>query len=87
MDRVAHCYNCDIAFRCKGELNGKALWRGNPQAIVMLIGEAPGAEEEETGVPFIGAAGKFLDSVLLQVGLDPEKDVYITNLIKCRPPQ
>lgn len=58
---------------------------GNPKAEVMLIGEAPGANEDKEGKPFVGAAGKFLTELLNSIGLD-RKSVFITNLVKCRPP-
>ena len=58
---------------------------GNPQAEVLLVGEAPGANEDEQGIPFVGRAGKFLDDMLAIIGLDRTK-VYITNIVKCRPP-
>jgi DNA polymerase len=52
----------------------------------MLIGEAPGRSEDRKGEPFVGTAGKFLDSLLCQNGLS-RKDVFITNIVKCRPPE
>ena len=52
----------------------------------MLIGEAPGAEEDATGLPFVGRSGQLLDQLLLQAGLDLTRDLYICNAIKCRPP-
>ena len=61
------------------------LGDGNPDADIVLIGEAPGKSEDEQGIPFVGAAGKFLDKMLEQVGLD-RSDVYITNIVKYRPP-
>lgn len=60
--------------------------RGNPLARLMLIGEGPGQHEDETGLPFVGRAGKLLDQILASVGLDQEQDVYICNVVKCRPP-
>ena len=59
---------------------------GPPNARLMVVGEAPGANEDETGVPFVGAAGQFLDLLLATVGLDRKKSVYIANVLKCRPP-
>lgn len=59
---------------------------GSPTARVMCVGEAPGANEDETGLPFVGRAGQLLDRLLLSVGLCRE-DVYICNVLKCRPPQ
>lgn len=58
---------------------------GNPDADVVFIGEAPGKKEDETGVPFVGAAGKFLEEMLQLIHLD-RKDIYITNIVKYRPP-
>ena len=59
---------------------------GNPEADVMLVGEAPGASEDEQGRPFVGRAGRLLDEVLAEAGLERE-DVYITNVVKARPPK
>jgi DNA polymerase len=59
--------------------------QGNHEAKVMFIGEAPGADEDASGVPFCGAAGKVLDRMFNRIGLKRE-DVYICNVIKCRPP-
>jgi len=58
---------------------------GNVDADIVFIGEAPGKNEDEQGVPFVGAAGKFLDEMLLEAGLK-RTDVYITNIVKYRPP-
>lgn len=60
---------------------------GNPNAKIMLIGEAPGADEDATGTPFVGRAGKLLNEFLKEAGIDRQKDIYICNTIKCRPPQ
>jgi DNA polymerase len=60
---------------------------GNPQASVMLIGEGPGQQEDETGVPFVGRAGQLLTQILSSVGIDRKRDIYICNTVKCRPPQ
>ena len=59
---------------------------GNTEAEVLFIGEGPGANEDEHGLPFVGAAGKLLDDMLAMIGLKRET-VYITNIVKCRPPQ
>ena len=59
---------------------------GNRQAEWMLIGEAPGAEEDKQGVPFVGKAGQLLDRMLMAIGLQREQ-VYIANIVKCRPPE
>lgn len=62
------------------------IQRGNPRAHVMVIGEAPGEEEDEKGMPFVGRSGGLLNKMMKGVHLDPTKDVYITNMVKCRPP-
>lgn len=58
---------------------------GNPDADIVFIGEAPGKNEDEQGVPFVGAAGKFLDEMLAMIQLE-RQDIYITNIVKYRPP-
>jgi uracil-DNA glycosylase family 4 len=58
---------------------------GNPEANLMLIGEAPGEEEDRRGEPFVGAAGQLLDKILAAIGFD-RAEVYIGNILKCRPP-
>jgi DNA polymerase len=58
---------------------------GNPAAEIVFIGEAPGKNEDEQGLPFVGAAGKFLNEMLAGIGLS-RKDIYITNIVKYRPP-
>jgi DNA polymerase len=58
---------------------------GNVNAEIVLIGEAPGKNEDEQGLPFVGAAGKFLDTMLASAGMN-RQDVYITNIVKYRPP-
>lgn len=59
---------------------------GNPDAKFMIIGEAPGKDEDEQGVPFVGRSGKLLTQILTSLGID-RKDIFITNSVKCRPPQ
>jgi uracil-DNA glycosylase family 4 len=59
---------------------------GNPDAEIVFIGEAPGKNEDKTGLPFVGAAGKFLDEMLGMINLKRE-DIYITNIVKYRPPE
>lgn len=60
---------------------------GMPNHKLMLIGEAPGFYEDQKGLPFVGKAGQLLDKIFESVGLSREKDVYICNTIKCRPPE
>ncbi len=71
----------EICKKCKNIVVGK----GNLNADIMIVGEAPGRKEDEQGEPFVGAAGKNLNKLLEKVGLNLE-DVYITNILKCRPP-
>lgn len=59
---------------------------GSPEARLMVVGEAPGANEDASGLPFVGQAGRFLDLLLACVGLSREESVYIANVLKCRPP-
>jgi len=62
------------------------IYRGNPQARLMIVGEAPGPEENKVGKPFVGRAGQMLDQVLQAVQFDPEQDVFITNSVFRMPP-
>jgi len=59
---------------------------GDPQADVVFVGEAPGQREDEQGIPFVGPSGKLLDRLLAEIGLE-RSDVYIANVVKCRPPK
>lgn len=59
---------------------------GSPRARLIVVGEAPGAEEDRTGLPFVGQAGRLLDLMLASVGLSRKDSVYICNVLKCRPP-
>jgi DNA polymerase len=75
--------------RCKLHTLGRSqivFGVGNPQADLMFVGEAPGADEDIQGVPFVGRAGQLLTKIIEAIGLRRE-DVYIANVIKCRPPQ
>jgi uracil-DNA glycosylase len=72
----------EIFKNCKNIVIGK----GNPNADILFVGEAPGRNEDEQGIPFVGAAGKNLDELLKKVGLSLE-DIYIANILKCRPPE
>ncbi len=79
--RVRICKDCVLSGMRKKAVPGS----GPQSAAVMLIGEAPGHHENETGLPFVGAAGKFLDELLQAADLTRE-EVFITNIVKCRPP-
>ena len=78
---VKHCIACDLHSTRKNTVFGV----GNEQADWMIIGEAPGAEEDRQGEPFVGRAGQLLNNMLLAIGLKREQ-VYIANILKCRPP-
>lgn len=77
------CHACGLRSTCKQVVFGY----GNPQAEILFIGEAPGKSEDEEGRPFVGRSGKLLDIFLDAVGLSREKNIYITNICKCRPPE
>ncbi|MBC7474081.1 MAG: uracil-DNA glycosylase [Candidatus Sericytochromatia bacterium] len=59
---------------------------GNPDSLIMLIGEGPGENEDKTGIPFVGRAGQLLDKILESAKISRENDLYIANVVKCRPP-
>jgi len=80
--RVAECTRCGLAQSRKRTVPGE----GNPNAQLMLVGEGPGATEDETGRPFVGAAGELLTQILGSIGI-PRESVFIANVVKCRPPQ
>lgn len=82
MDYIALAKETEICRLCKNLVVGK----GNLKAKILFVGEAPGRNEDEQGLPFVGAAGKNLDSLLTKVGLSLD-DIYITNILKCRPPE
>lgn len=81
----ADCSSCQGCPLCKTRTN-LVFGVGNPKAKLMFIGEAPGQQEDLSGIPFVGAAGKLFDKYLAAVGI-PREDVYIANILKCRPPQ
>ena len=76
------CTSCNLSKTSKNVVVGK----GNESAQVVIIGEGPGEQEDITGLPFVGRAGKMLDTALSSVDIDPLEDCYITNIVKCRPP-
>jgi len=75
------CEGCELALRRRHVVPGA----GDPHARVMFIGEAPGADEDRQGKPFVGQAGRLLDGMIRAMGLQRSR-VYITNVVKCRPP-
>ena len=79
---VSGCTDCELH---RGRTNA-VPGEGSPNAELMLIGEGPGAQEDRQGRPFVGPAGLFLEELLASIGLR-RQDVYIANMVKCRPPQ
>jgi len=79
---VAGCTACGLRRRCTQTVFGV----GDANAAWLLVGEAPGAEEDARGEPFVGQAGKLLDGMLAGIGLDRGRNVHIANVLKCRPP-
>ena len=80
------CEECRRCGLCETRHN-VVVGVGNPEADVLFIGEGPGENEDIQGEPFVGRAGKLLDKMLNAVDLDRNKNIYIANIVKCRPPQ
>ena len=79
---ICTCQQCPL-----GQTRNKFVFGvGDPNASLLLVGEAPGAEEDRLGEPFVGRAGKLLDKILAAIDRNRHKDVYICNVLKCRPP-
>ena len=76
------CVSCSLSKTRTNVVVGK----GNEKANLVIIGEGPGEQEDKSGLPFVGRAGKMLDTALAAVNIDPLEDCYITNIVKCRPP-
>ena len=76
------CVSCSLS---KTRIN-VVVGKGNEKANLVIIGEGPGEQEDKSGLPFVGRAGKMLDTALAAVNIDPLEDCYITNIVKCRPP-
>jgi uracil-DNA glycosylase len=79
---IGDCKRCKL---CKGR-NNVVFGDGNPHAELMFIGEGPGADEDEQGIPFVGRAGKLLSKIIESMGYTRE-EIYIANVVKCRPPK
>ena len=84
-DLEAQCLSCQKCALAETRTN-VVFGVGVPDAEVMFIGEGPGENEDLTGEPFVGRAGKLLDDMLSIIGLDRTKNIYIANIVKCRPP-
>ena len=80
-NKVIHCILCGLSVTRKNAVPGM----GSFTKKIILIGEAPGKNEDDTGMPFVGSAGKILDQALVDAGIE-RKDTFITNVVKCRPP-
>ena len=82
-NELINCKKCELHKTRKNVIVGD----GVNNADIFLIGEAPGATEDEIGVPFVGRSGKLLMQMLADIDISREKNLYITNTIKCRPPE
>jgi DNA polymerase len=80
-DEIKECVKCPLGY----SRNKFVFGDGNPDADIMFIGEAPGSEEDRTGIPFVGRAGQLLNKLLSGIHIDRE-EVFIANILKCRPP-
>jgi DNA polymerase len=82
-DEVGSCNRCGLH-----EHRSRAVFgTGNPYAELMVIGEGPGEEEDKQGLPFVGKSGQLLDKILGAAGFSREENVFIANIVKCRPPE
>ncbi len=81
-EELGDCSRC----RLSGSRTSIVFGSGNPNASLMFIGEAPGSEEDRQGLPFVGRAGQLLTKIIESIGID-RNDVYICNVLKCRPPK
>lgn len=80
--KIAFCNKCNLCSHKKGYKN--TVRRGTDEAPILIIGEAPGQQEEHSGIPFVGESGAMLQNILESVQI--QNEVYITNIVKCRPP-
>jgi uracil-DNA glycosylase len=77
------CHRCDLG----ANRTNAVIGRGSLTAPIMVVGEGPGQTEDETGLPFTGKSGQLLEKILASVNLSTETDVFICNVVKCRPPE
>ena len=80
------CRDCHACGLCETRQN-VVFGTGNPQAEILFIGEGPGENEDKQGEPFVGRGGQLLDTMLEAVGLSRRHNIYIANMVKCRPPR
>jgi uracil-DNA glycosylase len=80
--------HCQVCHRCGlGDTRiNVVVGRGNEHAPILIVGEGPGQNEDEQGLPFVGRSGQLLEKILASVRLSIDKDVYISNVVRCRPP-
>jgi uracil-DNA glycosylase len=81
-DEVKGCIRCEL----HQTRTNTVFSRGDPNASLCFVGEAPGEDEDLQGLPFVGRSGKLLDKILTEMGLNVDTDIYVCNIIKCRPP-
>lgn len=82
-EEIGDCTRCPLAFQGRHTI---VFGDGDPQARLLFVGEGPGADEDAQGLPFVGRAGQLLNNMITAMGLSREQ-VYIANIVKCRPPQ
>ncbi len=82
----SECANCSRCGLCETR-NNVVFGIGNEQADIMFVGEGPGEQEDLQGIPFVGPAGKLLDDMLSIIDLSRDRNCYIANIVKCRPPR
>ncbi len=80
--RAYHCTRCPLSREIE---QNPTTSRGNPNSQVMVAGEAPGHDEMIQGIPFVGRAGQLMDKIFESIGWTTEKDIYVTNICRCRP--
>jgi len=81
-NRILNCKACPLS-----QVRQHAIWgEGNPRAEILIIGEAPGANEDRVGRPFVGKSGQLLDKILAVCGFSREEHVFLSNILRCRPP-
>ena len=81
-NKIKNCLKCELGNSRKNFVFGS----GDPNASLLIVGEAPGEHEDLSGEPFVGRAGKLLDKMLLAINMSRKNDVFICNVLKCRPP-
>lgn len=81
-EKCTSCVKCTLSTT----RNNVVFGRGNPNSDLFVIGEGPGQQEDALGLAFVGRSGKMLDDIFLSAGIDTNKDCYISNIVKCRPP-